>query len=304
MAKVIITIILGILVLITLFFAYMTYLNFFSTPVNFEINYKNETKIINIQPTEQFYSNMRFPDSIISYKIYADCEKIKRNAITDAFKIISQKVNLTFYESDAPEINISCSEEYKKEEYFVAGEGGPSKILDSGIFNVILEGKIILLYSGECPSNVALHELLHVLGFNHSSDKYNIMYPITACNQKISDDTVNELKRLYSLPSLPDLYFENVTASKKGIYLNINFIIKNQGLRNSQDTKVILYADNKEIKTNWENKMGKEITIASGKIISAENIRIPYGTKTIKLVVLDGEEINTDNNQIILALSS
>lgn len=312
MVKVIVTIILIMLIIVTTFFAYITYINFFSKPVNFEISYKNEVNITNaqqnevnitdIQPTEQFYPNMRFPDSKISYKIESMCDNTKRNAMISAFTSISEKVNLSFYESEFPQIDITCSEEYQKEDYFVAGEGGPSKILDSGLFNVIVEGKIILLYSGECPSNVALHELLHVFGFNHSSDKKNIMYPITSCNQKISNDIIDELKRLYSISSLPDLYFENVTASKKGMYLSLNFTLKNQGLSNSENTEVILYADDKEIK-NF-NKELKEIGIATGKIISAENIRIPYSTKSIKLIASDGEELNTDNNQIILSLSS
>jgi hypothetical protein len=242
---------------------------------------------------------MRFPDSKISYKIESMCDKIKGNSMISAINIISEKVNLTFYESEMPQIDISCSEEYKKEDYFVAGEGGPSKILDSGLFNVIIEGKIILLYSGECPSNVALHELLHVLGFNHSSDKNNIMYSITSCNQKISNDIIDELKRLYSFSSLPDLYFENVTASKRGMYLNLNFTLKNQGLNNSENTKVILYINDKEIKNFDLNEVG----IAAGKIISAENIRIPYSIKSIKLIASNGEELNTDNNQITLALT-
>jgi hypothetical protein len=256
--------------------------------------------IINIKPTEQFYPNMRFPDTKMSYKIESMCDKQKTNAMISAFKIISEKVNLTFYEAETPEIDITCSEEYQKEDYFVAGEGGPSKILNSELFSVILEGKIILLYSGECPGNVALHELLHVLGFNHSSDKNNIMYLITSCNQKISNDMINELKTIYSFPSLPDLYFENVTASKKGIYLNIDFIIRNQGLSSSKNTTVVLYADDKEIK-NFDLK---EVEISAGKIISAENIRISYGAKLLKLVILNGEELNMDNNQINLTLAS
>ena len=60
-----------------------------------------------------------------------------------------------------------------------------------------------------------LHELMHVFGFNHSMDSNSLMYPyLTSCNQKLDNSIIEELIRLYSIPNLPDLYFENISAIK------------------------------------------------------------------------------------------
>ena len=68
--------------------------------------------------------------------------------------------------------------------------------------------------------NVELHELLHVLGFDHSENKKSIMYQlIESCDQILDQSIINQLKLLYAEENLPDLYFDKINVIKKGRYL-------------------------------------------------------------------------------------
>ena len=73
----------------------------------------------------QFYENMRYSDSEISYKIN-DCPLQKRNDMERAFEIIENKTILEFYEVGSDEeISVSCDSTVKRKgELFIAGEGG------------------------------------------------------------------------------------------------------------------------------------------------------------------------------------
>jgi len=74
-----------------------------------------------------------------------------------------------------------------------------------------------LLRKSSCSTpNIAIHELLHALGFKHSSNPENIMYHITQCEQNISKDMIDYINELYAIPSLPDLKLHNTSAKLKG----------------------------------------------------------------------------------------
>ena len=75
------------------------------------------------------------------------------------------------------------------DDLFIAGEGGPTSITNTSLYNVILKGKILLYKKSECEEPIVeLHELLHVFGFDHSQDPNNIMFNLSSCNQEISQD--------------------------------------------------------------------------------------------------------------------
>ena len=58
-----------------------------------------------------------------------------------------------------------------REGKFIAGEGGPTNITVSGKYNVITHGSILLIRESRCSiPTIAIHELLHVLGFKHSNN--------------------------------------------------------------------------------------------------------------------------------------
>ncbi|MBU4056240.1 MAG: matrixin family metalloprotease [Proteobacteria bacterium] len=232
----------------------------------------------------QFYKNMRFPDSKISYKI-DECPLQKKNNMERTFEILSNLTILEFYSTNTnEEISITCDENNKIEEgLFIAGEGGPINITQTQIFNVIHHGKILLIKDSKCPSpNIAIHELLHVLGFEHSENPDNIMYPVSECEQIIGEDQISLINHLYSTPSYPDLVFENVSAIMHGTYLNADISIRNDGLKNSEKFKIIIYADKKIIKE-----------------IEVEALRIGYGTQ-IKLTNIWIKQLNVNELEFVI----
>ena len=199
----------------------------------------------------QFYSNMRFPDKTISYKI-SDCPIKKTSDMEDSFIILENLTSLNFYPvTDNEQVIITCSSETRESEqngFFIAGEGGPLNITLTDNFNVIQKGKILLLRDLKCENpNVGIHELLHVLGFTHSQNPDSIMYEVSKCSQVITSDIVNEINRLYSTSSLTDLVVNNLTASTHGRYLDVSFSVVNHGLKESEGADAIILINEEEI---------------------------------------------------------
>ena len=252
----------------------------------------------------QFYKNMRFPEPRISYKIDSDCILQKQEDMKRGFDIIEDLTILDFYPVNSnEEISVTCSNKNVREQggLFIAGEGGPTKITQGGEFNVIYQGTILLIRDSKCPKpNVAMHELFHVLGFNHSKNPNNLMYPISKCNQEISQDMIDLIDKLYSVPSYADLSFENVSASMNGRFLNTNFTIRNYGFKNATSSKLKLYADGKQI----ESFDITPVNIGEGRFISLSNIfisqlninELEYNLET------NFPELDKENNIVILEI--
>lgn len=228
----------------------------------------------------QFYPNMRFPEKEISYSIN-DCPVSKENDMETAFGIVSNLTILKFYPSgNNPQIIVTCDSKTRIEGgLFIAGEGGPENVIRTSNFNVISSGKILLLRDSACPQpNVGIHELLHVLGFNHSSNPENIMYPYSSCDQDIGKDIINTINLLYSFPSYPDLSVENASAVMNGKYIDANITLENSGLADSKDSALKIYADGEVV---------KEISVSSLKIGYGREISL----KNIFVLQLDVREI-------------
>jgi len=250
----------------------------------------------------QFYSNMRFPEPEISYKI-DDCTLQKQDDMERAFDIVENLTILNFYPvSSNEEISVTCSSDNRIEEgMFIAGEGGPTNITQGGNFNVIFHGIILLIKDSKCADpNVALHELFHVLGFNHSENPNNLMYYVSKCHQEISDDMVDLINELYSVPSYADLSFENVSATMNGKYLNTNFTIRNYGLKDVTSSQVKIYADGKNIKTVDL----KPINIGYGRSIALSNVFITQlSVNELEFIIETSfPELDKENNKIILEI--
>lgn len=204
-------------------------------------NGNSNFSLYNFGEEVQFYENMRFPDKKISYKI-SDCTMQKRNEMLNAFDIISNETVLEFFFlEENEEITISCDSNNRLERgLFIAGEGGPTNITVTNNFNVISKGNIILIKPSDCPRpNIALHELLHVLGFNHSENKNNVLYPISDCGQTLGD-IPNLINEIYAVPNYSDLIIEKASVLMKGKYLDINMTIRNHGLVASENAEVII----------------------------------------------------------------
>ncbi|MFH1326826.1 MAG: CARDB domain-containing protein [archaeon] len=265
-------------------------------------NYGSSNFSVGGYPSTQFYQNMRFPTQRISYKI-DDCPLQKRDDMLRAFNIIAEKTILSFYESqNNQEITIVCDSKNKIEEgLFIAGEGGPTNITKTGEFNIILHGKILLIKDSSCPNpNIAMHELLHVLGFDHSENPNDIMYPISKCNQEINPFTINLIDTLYSIPNYPDLVFENISAVMHGKYLDLNMSVRNNGFTASPPSNIKIYADDKLVK----EVALEPLKIGHGRIISLTNIWITKISVNELKIIIDSnfDELNKGNNQALLKI--
>jgi len=247
---------------------------------------------------EQFYNNMRFPSADISYSISDSCADYKKESVERAFSIISEKTIIRFFPSStSPEIIVSCSDSPPEKEdsgHFIAGEGGPTEIINTSRFNVILSGKVALYREESCDEpKIAIHEILHVLGFNHSSDSNSIMYPITGCSQKIDSAILDEINSLYSISSFADLGIESVNATKKGSYLDFRAEVMNYGLKDSADSTLIVFSGDKKA---GEFELG-EIGIGMKKILTVENSRIARGSTQVSFLIESNEtELFKQNN--------
>lgn len=288
-----------ILLLILLFVAYWfipfqeVYFVSSNANTNFSLNNLSQEEM-------QFYSNLRFLSPNISYRI-GECTFSKKGEMEMAFEIIENKTILNFYPVQANEdISITCQNTNKFDgNLFIAGEGGPMNITSSGNYNIIYNGAILLIRDSGCETpNVAIHELLHVLGFRHSSNEYNIMYNMSKCGQRIGEDMINKINEIYSIPSYSDLVFENVSVIMHGRYLNSNFTIKNVGLNSSEEMKVYFYADNKKV----ESMDIGGLKAGTGMKITLQNFFInQIDVREIKMRIdYPLEELEKNNNEIIL----
>jgi hypothetical protein len=272
-----------ILIILLLLLCYMLYYNLPGSPEEVDFIFDNSSKMDNLPVSEakQFYPNMKFNHNNISYYIETSCNPEKRQKMIAAFDKVSDEINfIRFYEVyENPDIEILCSEEKKESidsEHFIAGEGGPKEILQTGRYNVIILGTILLygeskdLLKCDWP-NVELHELMHVLGFNHTNNKKSLMYPyLDSCDKKIDNSIITELNRLYSEENLPELYFENIKLIKRGRYLDFNLTIKNSGLIDAENVYLNVYDENKLVEIN---KIG-DIKFGAGIYLEIKNLKL------------------------------
>ena len=249
----------------------------------------------------QFYPNMRFSSSAISYRI-SDCPLQKQDDMKYAFRAVEDVTPLAFYPViNNEEVFVTCQDEnIVHDGLFIAGEGGPTNIIVAGEFNIILHGDILLIRESVCENpNVAIHELFHVLGFGHSTNPENIMYKISGCDQIVGQDMIQEINRIYSVPSLPDLAFEDVSATISGRFLKINITVKNIGLNDASNSTVTIYA-NEDVVKEFDLS---SIQMGSG-IVTTGNIFIPQiNVEELELVINNNfNEISKDNNKIKLEI--
>ena len=275
-------------------------------PLNsFEFGMKNRNSNFSIGALSgdmQFYSNMRYPAQKISYKIYG-CPLQKKDDVKRAFDTLSNKTILYFYPIyNDEEISVRCDSKTRIESsVFIAGEGGPTNITKTDKFSVIHNGEILLIKESQCENpNIAIHEILHALGFKHSNNPDNIMYNFSRCSQTIGDDMISIINKIYSYPSYADINLEDVSAVMHGLYLDVNLTAMNEGLNNSGNAKIKIYADDKMIKELDLTPIG----IGYGRVISLYNIFIKkLSVDELKIVAeTDFSELDKTNNEVLLQI--
>ena len=268
---------------------------------DFNQGYNSNFSASNNTVQMQFYENMRFPAPEISYSIDDLCSLKRKNSMTEAFAILENYTILSFYPvSKNPEITVSCQNRQMVEDgLFIAGEGGPTNITDANQYKIIWSGEILLIKDTECERpNVAVHELLHVLGFEHSDNENNILYPVSKCRQVIGTDIPDLINKLYSIPGLPDLKFVNASAEINGRSLSVNFSVRNEGLSESSDAKIKIFTEDKVV----EDIDLKPLSVGQGVKIELSNIWLSK-TKIEELGIViesDFDELSHDNNQVLL----
>ncbi len=305
------------LIIVLLYLIYLVYMNIPGEPELGEVVIGSNPQInLNETPlyaVKQFYPNIKFNHNQISYRIEKACNDEKRERMTDAFKIVSDEVSsISFTEvSKNPDIEVSCSQESLDidEDYFIAGEGGAKEIIQTGKYNVITEG-IILLYDAEKSKtakceypNVELHELMHVFGFDHSADKNSIMHPyLERCEQVLDKNIISKLRETYSTENLPDLYFDKVEAVKKGRYLDFNLTIKNSGLVNAEKVSFSILDQGKLVQDREIGEGLENIAYGGGILIAITGLKLLNRDSEEVHFILDREnkikEMDEQNNRV------
>ncbi|MFA7708075.1 MAG: CARDB domain-containing protein [Candidatus Pacearchaeota archaeon] len=303
-----------LIILLASFGGYYIYQNTPGNPENLSFSVENNsvnTESLNLTGVSQFYPNMKFNHKLISYSIDSACSEKKRQRMISAFNELSSKVtSISFYETEEnPDIEISCSEEKKEsvdEDFFIAGEGGAKEIVQTERYNIITNGTVLLykeIKSEECEwSNVELHELIHVFGFGHSNNSNSLMYPyLEDCDQRLDDSIINELIRIYSEENLAELYFYQLSAVKKGRYLDFNLTIKNSGAINSGNTTISVLNDGELVEDFGLN----EITFGAGISIEIKNLKLTSRDPKEIRFIIDREnlvkEVDEANNLAIVS---
>lgn len=264
--------------------------------------YNQNTNFSDSGQSLQFYPELRYPTKEISYRI-EHCPLAKKDEMIRSFQILENLTILNFFPVQSnEEIQITCDSNTKLEgDFFIAGEGGPEIITKTSNFNVILKGKVLLLRESKCENPlVGMHEILHALGFIHSTNPKNIMYNFSKCGQEMGQDIINKINKLYSVESLPDLTIESASAQMSGRYLDVNVTVRNNGLQEISNANLIIYADDFKVKEILLNKL----RIGAGNTFTISNIFVPdLSVNEIKISVEYTErELNKSNNEIVLKM--
>lgn len=300
-----------VMIAMLVFYLATLYSNLPQDPVSMSSSQTLPTQvaIINYGLTPVFTENLRFNHNNISYSISPTCSATRRKSMIDAFNMFEEEMKIiSFYEVNlGADIDVECSNNHIpiSENLFAAGEGGPSKIINTSTFKTIEKGKISLYDDQRCEYPIVeLHELLHVFGFDHSENPASIMYNISQCNQRITPDMVEIINELYSIEPLPDASIGELTAVKRGRYLDFNITVLNEGLQGIDNINLTIITEEKIIQTIGM----KEIDIGYGRKLEAKNVKLPsLKSETISFIIDYEEsirEFNEANNIRIMSVET
>jgi len=294
------------------FLGYLMYINVPGKPLPLISNktfteQQNNIDTTNFSQSKQFYPRMRFTDRVISYGIDPACSAEKKSQMLKAFTIVSTGTPLTFYPADNPQILISCSEVAPPSDstgHFVAGEGGPYEILNASSYAIILSSHISLYRDESCITpHIAVHELLHALGFDHNDNPNSILYPTLDCKQTLDTYFTTQLNELYREDSLPDLVITSLNGTKAGRYLSFSISVSNRGLKDAATSQLTVVTDTNEIIKEFD--LG-EIELGTTKILTVSNLAGSRSAEHYRFIVDQNNAINElheDNNDATLSLN-
>ncbi len=274
-----------------------------------EENSNENIQEIDYGGTPVFMENLRFNHNEISYFIEGSCEAERKTSTREAFKIFEEEMKIISFKEKLTldsDIIVGCSDDFVKlgKNLFRAGEGGPSKIINTSNFKVIEEGRIQLYEASECSRPVVeIHEIAHVFGFDHIKNPKSIMYNISKCDQEITPDMVEIVNKLYSVEPLPDAIIKELSATKKKRYLDFNITILNEGLEDISNMSLTIISEGEKV----EEFSLEEIKIGYGRTLRVTNIKLPSrNTNSVEFRV-DYEnkvrELSEENNKAEMKLA-
>jgi len=295
------------LFLVLVFLGGVVYSNLPGEPVELRASgvVSDSDVLVNYGDVPMFSDKLRFNHNDISFSIEGDCADVRRDAMLEAFDLFEEKMKLVSFHEVVlgADIKVGCSDDYIEvgENLFAAGEGGPSRIINTSGFKLIEEGKIWLYTDPRCDYPIVeLHELGHVFGFDHSADPGNIMYNTSGCEQRISADMVKLIEDLYSIEALADVLIKNVSAVRKGKYLDFNITILNEGLVGVDSIDLTILADGVIVDVV---AMG-EVDVGFGRTLKVTNFKLP--SRNIERIefFVDREdlvrELDEGNNVVVM----
>ena len=128
--------------------------------------------------------------------------------------------------------------------------------------------------------NRAIHELGHIIGFDHTTDPSDIMYPYESCARQITKKEIMTIESIYSMEPRPQLYLSGVSVLVDRGYANINFSVKNIGIIHTPKTEIFVYSDGKVA-----YKIELDILRPSDGVFEyLKNIRMASGSKSIGII--------------------
>ena len=257
-----------------------------------------------------FMENLRFNHNNISFFIEESCDEDRKSAMISAFEIFKNDIGtISFYESfdNSSDIKVSCSNESIKtgNKIFKAGEGGPSRVINTSNFKIIEQGTINLYRKSRCDAPVVeLHEISHVFGFDHSLNPKSILHNVSDCDQKITPDMSELIRTLYSIEPLPDAVLKNLTAVKRKRYVDFNLTVLNEGLVDITNISLTIISGDTEL----EKLFLDDVKVGQGRTIKMSNLRLPFLTKIDSLEFFIDyenslEELDEDNNYVKMNLA-
>lgn len=249
----------------------------------------------------QFYPNLRFLNARIVYALGPACDETQRARVHRAFSLLSEDTGLSFVESMPEDLSITCALTPEPRDvsltHFVAGEGGPTSILNVSSFYIIQHANVSFYRPERCAiPTIALHELLHAFGFDHTNQSMSIMYPLTGCEQTIDASILEELRRLYSIPSLPDIALSSVSANISTLRFSFIVEVANLGLAPLTNATLVVEGD------TFIRRFGlEELEVGKRKILSVEQIRLTRAFSSLSFrIETPDRELSLTNNNVTL----
>lgn len=245
----------------------------------------------------QFYPNMRFQSKEISYEIDESCGDDMRPDIEEAFRILDAKTIMSFVEKTGlVDILVKCdtsAPELAEKNHVIAGAAKPNNIVNATKFFVIENSSVTMYKEESCNVPlVSIHELLHAIGFDHNNDEKSIMYPLVNCDQEIDSEIINEINRIYSFESLPDLVISKLVSNSSGRYINFEIEVANQGLKDSVKNTLEIVSEG-EVDKSYDLGV---IEIGKKKILLVQNLKVEDNKNVEFRVIPEGKDLNTKDN--------